>query len=172
MKLIEHYDLEVFTPWCQPGSARLSAIARLVVDIGPVMPYLNATLEDSAYNSKAPALTCYIGDRFVTFCAYHIGIEYVEDRSDAQRIVTDLILMVNRTWEERKSITPNHTAYRRLKPMDIYKLLPQTNCKACGQPTCLTFALKMVIGEVQLDDCSVLREPAHAEQLTRLQALK
>jgi ArsR family metal-binding transcriptional regulator len=169
--LIEHYDLEVFTPHCQPGSECLSAIARLVVDIAPVMPYLNATLEDAAYNPNAPALTCRVDGRFITFCAYHIGIEYVEDRSDAQRVAEELVALVNRTWEHSDSIIPNHTAYRRPRPMDIYKLLPQTNCKACGQPTCFTFALKMVTGEVQLSDCPALQDPAHVERLGELRAL-
>jgi len=171
MTLIARYDLEVFTPRCQPGSERLSAIARLVMDIGPVMPYLNAALEDAAYNPNAPALTCRVDGRFVTFCAYHIGIEYVEDRSDAQRVADELVALVNRTWEQRETITPNHEAYSRPKPMDIYKLLPQTNCKACGQPTCFTFALKIVTGDVKLDDCPALREPAYAEQLGQLQIL-
>jgi len=169
--LIEHYDLEVFTPRCQPGSERLSAIARLLVDISPVMPYLNGALEDAVYNPGAPALTCQINDRFVSFCAYHIGIEYVEDRTDAQRIAETIVALVNDTWERRETITPNHTAYRRPQPMAIYKLLPQTNCKACGQPTCLTFALKVVTGDVSLSDCPTLLEPGYAEQLTRLQTL-
>ena len=171
MTLIAHYDLEVFTPHCQPGSERLSAIARLVVDIGPVMPYLNATLEGAAYNPDAPALTCRIDGRFVTFCAYHIGVEYVEDRGDAQRVADELVALVNGTWVRREIITPNHEAYSRPKPMDIYKLLPQTNCKACGQPTCFTFALKLITGGAKLSDCPVLREPTYAERLAQLQAL-
>ena len=28
-----------------------------------------------------------------------------------------------------------------LKALDIYKLLPKKNCKECGDPTCLTFAM-------------------------------
>jgi hypothetical protein len=42
--LIEHYDLEIFTPPCAPGAERLAAIARLTTDISAVFPYLNATL--------------------------------------------------------------------------------------------------------------------------------
>ncbi len=42
--LIENYDVEVFTPPCEPGAARYSAVARLMVDISEVFPHLNATL--------------------------------------------------------------------------------------------------------------------------------
>ena len=34
-----------------------------------------------------------------------------------------------------------------LKALDIYKLLPKKNCKECGDPTCLTFAMKLASGK-------------------------
>jgi hypothetical protein len=54
--LIDRYDLEVVTPPCEPGGERFSAVARLVTDIGEVLPYLNATLRGAAYTAAAPAL--------------------------------------------------------------------------------------------------------------------
>jgi acetyl-CoA decarbonylase/synthase complex subunit gamma len=35
----------------------------------------------------------------------------------------------------------------------IYKMLPQTNCKECGFPTCLAFSMKLAAKQVELDDC-------------------
>jgi len=61
--------------------------------------------------------------------------------------------------------------HRRPGPMEIYKLLPRTNCKACGQPTCFIFASKMVLAQVTLEDCPLLRESQYAEQLARLAEL-
>ena len=55
--LIDHYDLEVFTPPCDPGAERYAARARLVVDISEVLPYLNATLRGAIYHLGANALT-------------------------------------------------------------------------------------------------------------------
>jgi acetyl-CoA decarbonylase/synthase, CODH/ACS complex subunit gamma len=40
-----------------------------------------------------------------------------------------------------------------LKALDVYKLLPKTNCKACGFPTCLAFAMKVAAGKVDVDAC-------------------
>ena len=37
--------------------------------------------------------------------------------------------------------------------LQIYKLLPKTNCKDCGFPTCLAFAMKLAAKQVELDDC-------------------
>jgi hypothetical protein len=55
--LIDTYDLDVFTPPCDPGAERYSAIARLTIDISDVLPYLNATLRGAVYHRAANALT-------------------------------------------------------------------------------------------------------------------
>lgn len=49
-----------------------------------------------------------------------------------------------------------------LKALDIYKLLPKKNCKECGVPTCLTFAMKLASGKADLDLCPYLDENAKA----------
>jgi len=40
-----------------------------------------------------------------------------------------------------------------LKGLDIFKLTPKTNCKDCGNPTCMAFAMKVAQGAVSLDKC-------------------
>ncbi|MBI5576991.1 MAG: acetyl-CoA decarbonylase/synthase complex subunit gamma [Deltaproteobacteria bacterium] len=40
-----------------------------------------------------------------------------------------------------------------LTALDIYKLLPKTNCKECGFPTCLAFAMQMAAGKAGIDKC-------------------
>ena len=47
-----------------------------------------------------------------------------------------------------------------LKALDVYKLLPKKNCKECGDPTCLTFAMKLASGKADVDLCPYLDEPA------------
>ena len=45
-----------------------------------------------------------------------------------------------------------------LAPLDIYKVLPQTNCGRCLLPTCLAFAAGVVAGRNRLTDCPFLSE--------------
>ncbi len=45
---------------------------------------------------------------------------------------------------------------KELSPIDVYKLLPKTNCKECGQENCMAFATKIVNREVQLEQCPPL----------------
>ncbi len=50
-----------------------------------------------------------------------------------------------------------------LTGLDIYKQLPKTNCKDCGVPTCLAFAMKVAAGQVGLDDCPHLSADARSK---------
>jgi len=42
--------------------------------------------------------------------------------------------------------------------LDIYKLLPKTNCKKCGFPTCLAFAMSLAQGRVPFEKCPDIAE--------------
>ena len=50
-----------------------------------------------------------------------------------------------------------------LKGLDIYKKLPKTNCKECGVPTCLAFAMKVAAGQAELTECTQLSEDAEKD---------
>ncbi|MCE5195517.1 MAG: acetyl-CoA decarbonylase/synthase complex subunit gamma, partial [Nitrospiraceae bacterium] len=45
-----------------------------------------------------------------------------------------------------------------LTGVEIFKLLPKTNCKKCGHPTCLAFAMKLAQRQVTIDLCPDVSE--------------
>ncbi|HID95663.1 MAG TPA: acetyl-CoA decarbonylase/synthase complex subunit gamma [Candidatus Latescibacteria bacterium] len=49
-----------------------------------------------------------------------------------------------------------------LTGIEIYKKLPRTNCKECGFPTCLAFAMNLAAGKTELDLCPYVSEDAKA----------
>ena len=49
-----------------------------------------------------------------------------------------------------------------LSGIEIYKLLPQTNCKECGFPTCLAFAMKLAAKQAELGDCPYVTDESKA----------
>ena len=185
--LIEKYDLQVLTPPCDPGAERFTAKAKLITDIREVLPYLNATLHGAVYFPDAgaeynagaeysagagycaPALIWKKAGHNVAFHPYEVAVSNGVDRESAQKELDGLIALVNRTWKWRADITPSYEVRRRPTVMNVYKLLPQTNCKQCGQPTCYTFALKLVASQKKLDDCPPLFEPHYADKLDALQ---
>lgn len=169
--LIGKYDLEVFTPPCEPGAERYSALARLTTDISEILPYLNATLRGAVYHQAANTLTWKKGGHNIAFHAYEIATSNVEDRLAAIKELNGLIALVNRTWERRAEITPDYELHQRPAPMAIYKLLPQTNCRECGEPTCFSFALKLAASQRSIGDCPAILAPQYAENLQALHAI-
>jgi len=49
-----------------------------------------------------------------------------------------------------------------LSGLQIYKLLPKTNCKECGYPTCLAFAMKLAAKQAELSACPYVSEESKA----------
>jgi ArsR family metal-binding transcriptional regulator len=169
--LIEHYDLEVFTPPCEPGAERFAATARLTTDISAVFPLLNATLRGAVFHRAAQVLTWKKGGHNIVFHAFEISTSNVQDRDAAIQEIEGLIGLVNRTWERRGEIEPDYETHQRPTPMAVYKLLPRINCKQCGEPSCYTFALKLTASQRTVTDCPPLFEPQYVENLTALRAI-
>jgi ArsR family metal-binding transcriptional regulator len=143
----------------------------LQADISAVLPYLNATLRGAVYLPEAQALTWKKGGHNIAFHAYEIATSNVEDREGAEKELKGLVDLVNHTWERRAEITPDHSTRQRPTPMAIYKLLPNTNCKQCGEPTCYSFALKLSASQKRLGDCPPLIEPEYTDRLAALQEI-
>ncbi|MFC1873632.1 acetyl-CoA decarbonylase/synthase complex subunit gamma [Chloroflexota bacterium] len=50
-----------------------------------------------------------------------------------------------------------------LTGIEIFKLLPKTNCKDCGFPTCLAFAMSLATGKAELSACPYVSEEGKAK---------
>ncbi len=50
-----------------------------------------------------------------------------------------------------------------LTGLQIYKLLPQTNCKECGLPTCLAFAMRLAAKQAELAACPYVTEASQVQ---------
>lgn len=58
---------------------------------------------------------------------------------------------------------------KELSPIDVYMLLPRTNCKKCGQENCMAFATKLVNRELVLELCTpLLDEKQYAKNYQKL----
>ena len=60
---------------------------------------------------------------------------------------------------------------KELSPIDVYKLLPKTNCKECGQENCMAFATKIVNREVNIDTCKPLLKKEYEKAYMQLKEL-
>jgi acetyl-CoA decarbonylase/synthase complex subunit gamma len=60
---------------------------------------------------------------------------------------------------------------KELSPIDVYKLLPRTNCKECGEDNCMAFAAKVVNREVSIDKCLPLLKKENEKAYKQLQEM-
>ncbi len=56
----------------------------------------------------------------------------------------------------------------KVSPMEIYRLLPGTNCKECGEVTCMAFASALIEREKAVEDCKPLDEDKYKEKRQNL----
>jgi len=57
--------------------------------------------------------------------------------------------------------TTRKKSIREISPIDVYKLLPKTNCGECGEANCMAFATRLVNGELVMRDCPPLHTPEY-----------
>ncbi len=60
---------------------------------------------------------------------------------------------------------------KELSPIDVYMLLPRTNCKECGETNCMAFATKLVNREVTIEQCPPLLEKKYEKEYKKLQEM-
>lgn len=143
-------------------------IVELSDDISAIFPYLNALYPYISFNPGANAVTVRRGERLLTFyprTAIFAKVDGVEDAVAQLEWFRDICL---RTWERRHTITPSYQPKSMLGPLDIYRLLPQTNCKQCGEATCMAFAVAILQGRRTAEDCPPLARQSFQEARRRL----
>jgi ArsR family metal-binding transcriptional regulator len=167
--LIMDYDIELCNPACHRGASVWSAKACLSQDASAVMPYLNAVLERAVYDQDNHYLIWKEGGRKYALRPQELAVSLILDREQAVELVEKAVAEINRVWERRTEITPDHSRRTPPRLLDILKLLPRTNCGACGLQSCMAFAAELVEGTLFLEDCPPLAEDREA--MTRLEEL-
>ena len=154
--LLKNYSKEIFRPECNPGFESVHCIAHLDQNIDPVLPYLNAVLGGFEYLKDPPAVIFRSQGKLITVHGTKIAINALRDEAEAEKILEWLKREINDAWENRENIQPSYEGAPKPKVIEILKLLPRTNCRDCGQPTCTVFAARMAEGVKGPEDCPAL----------------
>jgi ArsR family metal-binding transcriptional regulator len=163
--IAKDYDLKLEAPGCEPGAEYWNATAQFSEDMSAVFPYLNAEWKNVIYSPGAKQITWHTGDRAVAIKPKEITISNLPDRDTATIEMEKVIAEINRIWMDREKITPLDVPRKRLVAMEIYQLLPQTNCRACGEASCFVFAGKLATGQADVKECTPLfEEDQYAEK--------
>ncbi len=154
--LLKNYRIEMFRPGCNASFQSLNCYAHLEEDISDVIPYLNAVLGGTGFTQTPPSVMFKIHGRLITVYSDKISINALKDASEAEKFVEWMKNEINDAWEKRHQIIPKYGVAKKPEILDVLKLLPKSNCRECGQPTCLVFSTLVVQGAKGAEDCPPL----------------
>lgn len=168
---LEKIDVETIMP-CNAHPERIKVIAKTSADLADLMPYLVTVLRQKVksvlYNRAAGTVTFKIDRHIFTVHGRKVAITYLEDLDQANKFFTWCQEVVNETEVMKEGIEPTLESNKPLTPLDIYKYLPKTNCRRCGDATCLAFATKISRQDASIEKCGVLKEDNFQEAREKL----
>jgi ArsR family metal-binding transcriptional regulator len=154
--LLKGYKKDMFLPECNSNFQSLHCIAYLDEDITEVLPYMNTELGGRQYMKEPPSVTFAVHGRLITLHSRKIAINALESPEQADKIMEWLKLQINEIWSRRSEIEPSCKSAAVPKLIDLLKMMPGTNCKKCGQPTCMVFCTQLIDGGRYPEDCTEL----------------
>ena len=138
---------------CMADEKKIRLIGYFNRDITEILPYLNAVIKGASYNNGASILTYAKERRLINLYNIKITIAKADDIIDAWHILDEVKALINNTYKNRAGIKPNYEEKVKVTAIQIYGWLPKTNCRACGEATCLAFAVRLLQGEQKLTKC-------------------
>jgi ArsR family metal-binding transcriptional regulator len=127
--------------------------------LGEVLPYLATLPGIIAYNPDAHTLTFRRPAGFMTLYTDRVYLTQVRDTDEGLDLLAALKDAINATWDHRQQLVAITLARRAPRPLDVWTLLPQTNCRQCGEATCMAFAVGLLQHKRSLIECP----PLHAD---------
>jgi ArsR family metal-binding transcriptional regulator len=138
---------------CVADPTKIRLIAHTSGDMAKVFPYMNAEMREASYNAKGPTFTFMDGYRMISMYPRRIAVAKADEIVDGWRTLEMIRCRVNDAWARRGEIEPCHEMREKPPALEIFKRLPKTNCRACGEATCLAFAVRVWMGELPTSKC-------------------
>lgn len=112
--------------------------------------------ENSAYYEKAQTVQFTLDGIRCALFPDQIQAAQFSEREQALTFEDRLIEFLNDLDQKKDAIEPDYSPVKQISVLDILKLLPKTNCKECGYPTCMAFASVLSRGETDTSNCPEL----------------
>ncbi len=156
--LLTGYTLEIFKSKCDSRAVGVHCFAHLDNDVSEVLPYLNTVLGAYVYTNTPPSLMLKNYGKLITIHARKIAVNALKNANEAEKIIAWLQREINDTWEKRHDIKPSTESEKRPVLIEVLKLLPKTNCRECGEKTCMVFASRVIDGSIDQDGCPLITQ--------------
>lgn len=168
-KPLEVTEIRQLLP-CIADTSKFRIIARMEPPLGGALKLLEPLFTRARYSDKIGALIIQKGTILITiYSTGNVTMTMIKSEAEARETLEGLKDTINNAIA--KGITPVPREKVKVDHMEIYKYLPQTDCRECGEQSCYTFAIKLIAGETTLDKCPPLKDPKYATNLEHLRAL-
>jgi len=141
---------------CLAEPGKIIVIGRPSRSLAEVLPYLATLPGIIAYNPDAQTLTFRRPAGFMTLYADRVYITQVKSADEGLELLAALTDAINATWDQRAELVAVTVGRRAPRPLDVYALLPQTNCGLCGAATCMAFAFGLLQHKRSVVECPSL----------------
>lgn len=142
--------------------------------LGEVIPILYLAIPRSQYAKAFNSVTFTIEGKLVTvYSDGKIKLGCVLREEVAVKLLDKLKAILDKAYEYYMAYgAPNPRlleARQRLNPLEIYKYLPKTNCRECGEQGCYPFAVKLANGEKTIQACTQIQLPKYSDNKAHLE---
>ncbi|MFN3504689.1 MAG: (Fe-S)-binding protein [Caldimicrobium sp.] len=134
------------------------------------LPLSYSLMEFATYIKAKAKVLLYEPEKYIVFNlqykkkTYKVFLEekelrwaIVEDREEAKEVLRYLLEIFLELFQKKDELTPDFNPIKRPPALEIYKGLPKTNCKECGEISCLAFAIKLSMAEVEVSQCPYIK---------------
>jgi ArsR family metal-binding transcriptional regulator len=157
---------------CLAEPGRIIVIGKPNRPLDEIIPYLATLPGIIAYNPETRTLTFRRPHGFMTLYSDKVYITQVVDSTEGLQLFEALKEAVNVTWEKRVELVAVTAKKRAPRHLDIWELLPRSNCGQCGESTCLAFAVAVIQQKRSLAECSPLQsDSSFADRKATLDAM-
>lgn len=168
---LESIQLTKILP-CLAEPGKIIVIGNPSRKLDEVLPYLATLPNVITYNPDACTLTLRRQPGFISLYSEKAYITKVKDTEEGLELFQALVETINATWDHREELVAMTAKKHAPRPLDIWTLLPQSNCKEFGEATCMAFACKLLLQERELVECLPLQsDAAFSDRRATLEAM-
>jgi ArsR family metal-binding transcriptional regulator len=142
---------------CLAQAGKIIVIGKPNRSLTDVLPYLATLPGIIAYNPDAQTLTFRRPAGFMTLYADRVYITQLKNADEGLELLAALKDAINATWDNRDQLVAVTLTRRAPRPLDVWTLLPQTNCRQCGEATCMAFAMGLLQHKRNVIECPLLQ---------------
>jgi ArsR family metal-binding transcriptional regulator len=153
---------------CTADIEKMRFKAKFSRDIADILPYLNRRIKSGQYNDQAKTLTYNQGILMITIQPDILSVAKIVNESEAYEMSDAIKDLINETYDMTDELTPLYEMRKKPSAIDIYKYLPKTNCKVCGELSCMAFAAKLISTTKSIEQCSPLYQQDKQDNLNEI----